>query len=86
MLMTSLRFDVTKKLDRDMFQHVTYVANRSFAILRDEGISWDTSKEIGKYLFRLFRVVQAYSKKNRDITLDEILSIVTDFKSVFTGN
>jgi hypothetical protein len=86
MLMASLRFDVTRKLDRDMFQHVTYVANRSLAILRDEGISWESSEKISKYMWRLFRVTQAYNAKNRDVTLDEIISIVTEFKSVFTGS
>jgi len=47
--MASQRFDVTRKLDRDMFQHVTYVANRSFAILRDDGVGWESSEKIGKY-------------------------------------
>jgi len=85
MLMASQQFDVTKKLDRDMFQHVTYVTNRSLAILRDEGVSWESSEKIGKYLWRLFRVIQAYNAKNRDVTMDSLISIVTDFKSVFTG-
>ena len=84
--MASQRFDVTRKLDRDMFQHVTYVANRSFAILKDEGVSWESSEKITKYLWRLFRVIQAYNAKNRDVTMDAIISIVTDFKSVFTGS
>lgn len=84
--MASQRFDITVKLDRDMFQHVTYVSNRSFAILKDEGVSLESSEKIGKYLWRLFRVTQAYNHKNRDVTLEEILNIVTDFKSVFTGS
>jgi len=86
MLMASIKFDTTRKLDRDMFQHVTYVANRSFAILRDDGVSWESSEQIGKYIWRLLRVMQAYNAKNRDVTLEEIISIVTDFKSVFTGS
>ena len=85
MLAASQQFDVTLKLDRDMFQHVTYVSNRSFYILRDEGFSLESSEKIGKYLWRLFRVTQAYNHKNRDVTLEEIINIVTDFESVFTG-
>lgn len=86
MLAASQQFDVRLKLDRDMFQHVTYVSNRSFAILRNEGLSKESSEKIGKYLWRLFRVTQAYNHKNRDITLEEILNIITDFESVFTGS
>jgi len=85
MLMASQQFDVTRKLDRDMFQHVTYISNRSFAILRDEGLNKESSEKIGKYLWRLFRVIQAYNHKNRNVTIEEIQNIVMNFKSVFTG-
>lgn len=86
MLVASQKFDVRRKLDRDMFQHVTYVANRSLMILKKDGVGWDSSSRIGKYLWRLVRVTQAYNHKNRDVTLDEIVNIVTEFKSVFTGS
>lgn len=86
MLMANEKLDITKKLDRDIFQHVTYVANRSFAILREDGVSWESSEKVGKLIWRLLRVLQAYNAKNRDITIDSIISIVGDFKSVFTGN
>lgn len=86
MVMANQKFDITKKLDRDMFQHVTYVANRSLVVLRDDGLSWKSSEKIGKYLWRLFCVIQAYNAKNRNVTLDSLISIVTDFKSVFAGS
>ncbi len=84
-MMASVKFDVSKKLDRDAFQHVTYVANKSLAILKNEGLSWESSEKIGKYLWRLVRVMQAYNAKNREVTLDNILDVVLEFKSVFTG-
>ena len=85
MLIASEKFDVSNKLDRDMFQHVTFVSNRILMLAKKEGVNRDSIEVMGKYLWRLFRVVQAYNHKRRDITLDEVVQIVTNFRSVFSG-
>ncbi len=83
MLLASQKFDVSNMLDRDMFQHVVYVSNRVLMILKQDGIGWDSATEAGKYIWRLFRVMQAYNHKKRDVTLGEIMDIVKEFKSIF---
>jgi hypothetical protein len=54
-------------------------------IAKKEGVSRDTLEEMGKYLWRLFRVMQAYNSKKRDVTLERIVGIVKEFKNVFVG-
>jgi len=73
------------KLDNDMFNHVSHVANRVLLELKREGASKESLVVCGKYLWRLFNVVQAYNHKKRDVTLSELVSIVQEFKSVFVG-
>lgn len=77
--------DLHTKLDNDMFNHVSYVANRCLMILKKEGASRDSIEKCGKYLWRLFRVAQAYNHKNRKVTLNEIINIVQEFKVAFGG-
>lgn len=84
-LMADQVLNLHNKLDNDMFNHVSYVANRCLMELKKEGASKETLVTCGKYLWRLFNVVQAYNHKKRDVTLDELVSIVQEFKSVFTG-
>ena len=86
MLLAAEKFDTRRKLDRDMFQHVVYVSNRVLMILKQDGISWESTTKAGKYVWRLLRVIQAYNHKRRDVTLREIVNIVTEFKSVFIGS
>jgi len=84
-LLANQVLNLQNKLDNDMFNHVSYVANRCLMELKKEGASKETLVECGKHLWRLFNVIQAYNSKKRDVTLNELLSIVTDFKSVFVG-
>jgi hypothetical protein len=79
------KLDLKNQLDNDMFNHISYVSNRVFMIVKKEGVHSDTLVEIGKYLWRLFRVIQAYNEKKRESSLTDIINVVSDFKSVFGG-
>ena len=68
-----------------MFNHIVYVSNRILLLAKREGIDKKTLTSMGKYLWRLVLVLQAYNSKKRDITLDSVLSIVVEFKGVFSG-
>jgi len=68
-----------------MFNHIVYVSNRILLLAKQDGVTSDSLETMGKYLWRLFRVAQAYEHKQREATLGGILSIVADFESVFTG-
>lgn len=68
-----------------MFNHIVYVSNRILLLAKKEGVSRDSLEVMGKYLWRLFRVTQAYNDKQKDVTLNEIVNIVLDFKGVFAG-
>lgn len=83
--MASIKFDLKNQLDNDMFNHIVYVSNQILMLAKKDGITKESLERMGKYLWRLFNVVMAYNSKRRDVTLNEIVSIVTDFKSVFTG-
>ena len=85
MLLASEKLDLTNKLDNDMFNHVTYVSNRILMLAKKEGVGSETLTTMGKYLWRLFRVFQAYNSKKREPSLNELANIVLDFRSVFTG-
>ena len=84
-LLAAQVLNLRNKLDNDMFNHVSYVANRCLMELKKEGASKETLVICGKYLWRLFNVVQAYNHKKRDVTLNELVSIVQEFKAVFIG-
>lgn len=77
--------NLRRKLDNDMFNHVSYVANRCLLLLKHEGTNRETLIKCGKYLWRLIRVVQTYNHKKRDASLQEVLDIVVEFKGVFDG-
>lgn len=83
--MASVKFDLRNKLDNDMFNHVVYVANRILMSAKTSGLSGETLEQAGKLLWRLFNVMQAYNAKRRDVTLDSIVQVVSDFHKVFTG-
>jgi hypothetical protein len=85
MVLASDKLDLRNQLDNDMFNHVTYVTNRILMMAKKEGVNKDTLTVMGKYLWRLFRVFQAYNTKKREPTLKDIVNIVLEFKSVFTG-
>lgn len=84
-LLASQKFNLRNQLDNDMFNHISYVTNRILMLLKKEGIGKANLVKMGKYLWRLLRVTQAYNHKRRDVTLQEIVNIVLDFKSVFGG-
>lgn len=84
-MLAAQKLDLQNKLDNDMFNHISYVTNRCLIELKKDGVSEETFVTCGKFLWRLFRVTQAYNAKKRDVTLDEVISIIADFKSVFTG-
>lgn len=83
MQLASMKFDLRNKLDNDMFNHIVYVSNRILMLAKTQGISRESLEIMGKYLWRLFNVVQAYNAKKRDVTLGEIVGIVSEFRSVF---
>ena len=68
-----------------MFNHVIYVTNQILLLAKREGIGKESLTEMGKYAWRLIRVIQAYNSKRRDATLEEFVSITLDFKSAFLG-
>lgn len=74
-----------RRLDNDMFNHIVFVSNRILLLAKQDGVTSNSLETMGKYLWRLFNVVQAYNHKRRDVTLEEIVDIVLDFKNVFTG-
>lgn len=81
----SIKFDLKNQPDNDMFNHIVYISNRILMLAKKQGINEESLEEIGKYLWRLFNVIQAYNSKRRDITIKEIADIVLEFKSVFSG-
>jgi len=68
-----------------MFNHVIYVTNRVLLLAKREGVGKESLVKMGKYIWRLLRVMQAYNAKRRDVTLEEIICIVSEFKEVFVG-
>lgn len=82
-LLAAQVLDLGQKLDNTMFNHISYVVNRCLIILKKEGADKESLIKCGKYLWRLFLVIQAYNHKKRNITVDEIVNIVQEFKAVF---
>jgi len=83
--LASEKFNLRNQLDNDMFNHVIYVTNRVLLLAKRDGVDRESLIQMGKYIWRLIRVMQAYNAKRRDVTLEEIIGIVTEFKAVFTG-
>lgn len=81
--MAAQKLNLHQKLDNTMFNHISYVTNRCLIILQKDGLGSDELEKVGKYLWRLFRVFQAYNHKKREPTLSEVISIVEEFKEVF---
>jgi hypothetical protein len=68
-----------------MFNHIVYISNQILLAVKKDGVTWETMERAGKLLWRLFNVIQAYNAKQRDVTLQSILDIVWEFKSIFGG-
>lgn len=82
-LLADTKLDLHNQLDNDLFNHISFVVNRSLILLRDDGLTEQTKIQIGKYLWRLIRVLQAYNHKRQEVTLQEVLNIASKFKEVF---
>jgi len=85
MLLADEKLDLTNKLDNDMFNHITFVSNRIFMLAKKDGVSDESLTVMGKYLWRLLRVLQAYNSKKREPSLQQVVDIVLEFKAMFTG-
>lgn len=85
MVLAASKLDLNNKLDNDLFNHIVYVSNQSLMIAKKEGIDNESLEKIGKMLWRLFMVVQAYNAKRRNASLEEVTRIIGDFRSVFSG-
>lgn len=85
MIFAASHLDLTNQLDNDMFNHITYVTNRCLMIMKKEGVGKEQLEAMGKYLWRLFRVIQAYNEKKQQISLNQIINIVNDFRATFSG-
>lgn len=85
MLLADEKLDLTNKLDNDLFNHITYVANQSFLMLKKEGADKSTLEKIGKLNWRLANVLMAYNAKKREPSIDQAIAIITDMKTIFTG-
>ena len=84
-ILASEKFDLRNQLDNDMFNHVIYVTNQVLLLAKRDGIGEESLTKMGKYIWRLINVIQAYNSKKRDVTLEELANIVLDFKDVFLG-
>jgi len=84
-LLASTKFNLNNQLDNDMFNHTSLITNRILMLAKKEGLEKETLVLMGKYLWRLIVVLQAYNHKRRDVTLKEIISTVCDFKAAFGG-
>jgi hypothetical protein len=84
-LLAAQKLNLKRKLDNDMFNHISYVANRCIIIAAREGIGTEELTRMGKYLWRLFNVLQAYNKKKESMSLRNVIGVVEEFKAVFGG-
>lgn len=85
MLLADEKLDLKNKLDNDLFNHITYVSNQSFLMMKKQGVNKDTMVKVGKLLWRLANVLMAYNAKKREPSIDQAIVIIIDLKSIFTG-
>jgi hypothetical protein len=85
MLLADEKLDLSNKLDNDLFNHITYVANQSLIMLKREGIDKSNLVKIGKLHWRLANVLTAYNAKKREPSIEQALEIIMDMKAIFTG-
>lgn len=55
-------------------------------MLKERGANKAVMIEIGKLGWRLFRVIQAYNAKQKNLTLNGVLAIVKQFKAIVSGS
>jgi hypothetical protein len=63
-------------LDWEFREHLTFVFNQALQAVRKQGLSQAALEKIGKLVFRLFLVFEAYKKKKRRYTLPEWIAQV----------
>jgi hypothetical protein len=85
MVLAASKLDLRNQLDNDLFNHITYVSNQCLLIAKKEGVDGEALTKMGKMLWRLFNVVRAYNSKKQEVTLEKVLDIIKEFKSVFSG-
>lgn len=56
------------ELDREFAGHLKLVFNQALQRLRETGFSAETAEKVGKLLWRLYNVFQAYKAKGREFT------------------
>jgi len=84
-LLAAQHLDLNTTLDNDLFNHISYVTNRSLILLRDDGVGQNTLVDIGKMLWRLFNVLAAWNEQKREVNLDSLVAIIREFKGVLDG-
>lgn len=85
MLLADEKLDLKNQLDNDLFNHITYVSNQCFIMMKKEGVKKDSLVKMGKLLWRLGNVLSAYNAKKREPSIEQALSIISDMKAIFTG-
>lgn len=85
MLLADEKLDLTNKLDNDLFNHIAYVTNQSFIMLKKQGANKASLEKIGKLHWRLANVLMAYNAKKREPSIEQAIKIITDMKAIFTG-
>lgn len=71
-------------LDKQFAGHMKFVFNQALQRLRETGYSKETAEKVGKLIWRLFNVYQAYVEKGKKYTAGEwvkkILGIAEEMK------
>jgi hypothetical protein len=74
-------------LDKEFREHLGFVFNQCLQNLRKTGLSGETLERVGKLLFRLYAVFQAYKAKKTKYTLSEwiekLVTLGKDFNDAF---
>lgn len=75
------------ELDREFKEHLAFVFNQVLQNLRKTGWTKETLENVGRLLFRLYQVFQAYKTKKKAYTpaewLDRLLTLGRDFDDAF---
>jgi hypothetical protein len=68
-----------------MYQHVKYVTNQVLLQIKRKGFTREALEKSGKLLWRLFRVFQAYNKKQEKLTVKKVIDIVKQLEKIIGG-
>jgi hypothetical protein len=74
-------------LDREFKEHLAFVFNQALQNLRKTGWTKETLENVGRLLFRLYQVFQAYKTKKKAYTpkewVDKLLTLGKDINDAF---